>query len=166
MKAILQAIKGSVATLGIPQTTYEHWYEIGGATQAATGHRMEGEAYAHARKVEAIDVGGNFTDPIIGKPSHMQGEVLGVDPQKNELLVEVGYPVHAVLPLEQPAQGFHAGDHVEFEVVGMPRFVLKSAEARPSEGEQQKKPEEDSVEEASEESFPASDPPSWVRQHV
>jgi hypothetical protein len=161
MKVIPVATDGHVVTCAVPHTQYEHAFEVGDpAVLGAPGHRVYGEVYATARKVEPVDVGGNFSEPIAGRPSHMQGAVLSVDPQQHELVVQVGYPVHVMMPPEQDPAAFHAGDHVSFDLAGLPRFEPTS-EPVTTPGAIH-----DAVEEASEESFPASDPPSWTPLHT
>ncbi len=60
-----------------------------------------------ARKLWTVPSGGNFIEPIFGKPRTIQGRVKAIEGQT--LVVQAGIPLHVQLPASDSAVDLNSG---------------------------------------------------------
>src|ERR1041385_5008838 len=91
-KFVVDAVANGVVTLKVPGTNYRNSFVFhGDPAGLAVGSRVRGTIHAPAWKVDCVELGGNYVEPLAGRPRRMQGTILSVDAAKNELTVQVGY---------------------------------------------------------------------------
>ncbi len=126
MRFIVQDAQGDQVTLQIPHTNYRNTFRLAASGVALQpGAALRGTILATARKVEAVSDGGNYVEPLFGRPRRMQGEIIAADAAKNELSVEVGYPVTVRLPDTQKVAEFAVGGRVGWDNAELPTFEMR-----------------------------------------
>jgi hypothetical protein len=129
-KFIVESVESGIATLRVPGSNYRNSFVFHGdpATLPA-GARVRGTIHAPAWKVDRVELGGNYVEPLYGRPRRMQGTILSVDAAKNELTVQVGYEATVKLPAGVKGESFKPGDRVGWDNIEMPTFELQGAAA-------------------------------------
>jgi len=89
-----------------------------GPTTAKVGERREGYIAADAKRVDVVNSGGRYVEPVIGRPRRVQGTVVAVDAGSNTIAVNAGMPIICRLTdPRQRASDFEKGDFVSFDVM-------------------------------------------------
>ncbi|MGE3107437.1 MAG: hypothetical protein AB7G11_00700 [Phycisphaerales bacterium] len=104
-----------------PNTNYElHLIPVGeGAPSLGTpGKRVLGRISARARRVDKVQTGGRFVEPVFGRPRRVQGSILAINAGARTITVDAGVPIECLLTdqRQSPAQ-FVVGDFVSFDVM-------------------------------------------------
>lgn len=130
-KFIVDSIKDGIITLRVPGSNYANSFAIAGDLPAtvAPGARVRGTIVAPAWKVDSVELGGNYVEPLFGRPRRMQGTILAVNAATNELTVQVGYEATVKLPEGAKAGDYKPGQRVGWDNIEMPTFELQSATA-------------------------------------
>lgn len=81
--------------------------------------RVKGVIHAHALRVDVIQAGGRFIEPVFGRPRRLQGRVKSVDVSNNRIVVNCAVPI--VCELTAPGQ---TAD--QFEVTQLVSFDVKA----------------------------------------
>ncbi len=123
MKFIVDSVNDGLVTLKTPNSNYRNTFRFSGSIPSA-GSNVVGRIYANARKAEAVSLGGNYVEPLFGRPRRMQGMVLEQLPDRNELRVQTGYEVTVKLPENQAAAAFPVGTHVGWDNGEWPEFRM------------------------------------------
>ncbi|MGC9260305.1 MAG: hypothetical protein ACP5I8_09570 [Phycisphaerae bacterium] len=123
MKFIVESIENDLLTLKAPNANYRNTFKCSSAGDTAVGRRITGEIHAAARKIEAVSQGGNYVEPLFGRPRRMQGLVLRQNPGNNLLLVQTGYKVTVRLPPQQTAADYPVGSRVGWDNADWPEFI-------------------------------------------
>src|SRR5207249_3707350 len=98
-KFIVESVAEGLITLRAPGSNYRNSFLFNGdPTSLSAGQRVGGAILAPAWKVDNVDLGGNYVEPLYGRPRRMQGAILSINPTANELTVQVGYEVTVKLP--------------------------------------------------------------------
>ena len=99
-KFIVDKVENGQVTLCVPGMNYANTFALPGAVPAAlvAGASVRGTIHATAWKVDRVETGGNYVEPLAGRPRRMQGAVVAVNPAANELTVQVGYEAVVKLP--------------------------------------------------------------------
>lgn len=107
------ATKPRFVRLGFPNTSYEISLLPEGEITTEPGKQIVGTIHARATRLDTISAGGRFVDPVFGRPRRVQGCVIAVNSETNEVIVSAGVPVH-LTPTDkrQKATDFHEGDFV------------------------------------------------------
>ena len=123
-KFIVTEIAGDLLTLKTPRTSYEttlRWSPTGAATPQV-GQIIRGTVHAPAWKLDMVSDGGNYIEPLLGRPRRMQGEIRAVLAATNELTVHVGFDVTVKLPERYDAGKLAVGARVGWDNMDMPTF--------------------------------------------
>ncbi|MFO0831336.1 MAG: hypothetical protein U0637_05760 [Phycisphaerales bacterium] len=109
------ATRPAFLTFLIPNTNYELHLEPSGEVSGQVGRRLVGTIRVHARRIDVTRTGGQFIDPVYGRPRRMQGTVTAI--HEGSLVVDVGTSVH-VVPTDprQTAEDFQVGQFVGFDI--------------------------------------------------
>ncbi|MGN6369883.1 MAG: hypothetical protein ACTHN5_16625 [Phycisphaerae bacterium] len=131
-KFIVESIENNQITLAAPPTNYRNTFILKSENSAAVtvGERVRGTIHAPAWKVDRVDLGGNYVEPLFGRPRRMQGTILSVNAATNELTVQVGYEVTVKLPQRYKAADFLPGQRVGWDNVEIPLFEPVAVPAR------------------------------------
>jgi hypothetical protein len=107
------ATKPRQVRLGFPNTRYQISLLPEGQIGAEPGDRIVGTIHAQATRLDRLNAGGRFIDPVLGRPRRVQGRVVAVKAETNEVIVNAGVPVH-LQPTDkrQKATDFREGDFV------------------------------------------------------
>jgi hypothetical protein len=125
---VLSAEDGRLV-LGLPGTDYQlHLVTDGKAQPDAVGY-IRGRIVAQAMRVDVVDKGGSFVEPVYGRPRRLQGMVLATDPRDNTLTVQGPFPFVCVLNAHQHVVDFHPGQFVSFDVQRGTRFEPAGGES-------------------------------------
>jgi hypothetical protein len=122
-KFILDALQDGLVTLAVPHSNYKNSFQLAGGSLPAPGQKVKGTIHAPAWKAEAVELGGNYVEPLYGRPRRMQGTILSVNAAANELTVQVGYEVTVKLPEKYKAADYQVGSRIGWDNVEIPTFT-------------------------------------------
>lgn len=111
------ATKPAIAVIEFPNSNYQ--LHLVPTSQIATpvGKRIVGTIRVQARRLDIVDTGGNFVEPVIGRPRRVQGRVVEVDETSNTVIVDAGMVIHLSLTdPRQRARQFPKGELVSCDV--------------------------------------------------
>jgi hypothetical protein len=129
-KFVVENIHPGAVTLKVPGSNYRNTFTIAGdQSNLSVGARVRGTIHAPAWKADRVELGGNYVEPLIGRPRRMQGTILTVNPANNELTVQVGYEVTVKLPPKYRAAEFHPSDRVGWDNIEIPAFEMEKSPA-------------------------------------
>lgn len=118
------ATKPGYIKFTVPNTNYELHLRPTGAVSAQVGKRLIGVVKAQARRVDLVQTGGRYVEPVFGRPRRVQGSVVSVDAEANTITVNAGVPIVCALGDErQKAEQFEAGQFVSFDVLDGATFT-------------------------------------------
>lgn len=112
------ATKPPHLVLALHNSDYElHLLPIGPAP-FQPGERAVGRIRADAKRVDVVNSGGRYVEPVIGRPRRVQGTIVATDPDSNSITVNAGVPITCRLcdPNQRAAQ-FQPGQFVSFDVL-------------------------------------------------
>ncbi len=110
--------------VSFPNTSYELHLVPAGSITTPVGKRVIGTIGASAMRIDVVQTGGRFVEPVYGRPRRVQGTVIGT--RGTALVVEATMPIH-IEPTDrrQKATDFKPGDLVAFDVLDGATFVSK-----------------------------------------
>ena len=127
-KFVVESIANGIATLSLPGSNYRNSFSVhGDAAALVQGARVRGAIHAPAWKVDRVEMGGNYVEPLLGRPRRMQGTILSVNAAANELTVQVGYEATVKLPAGARADSFKPGERIGWDNIEIPTFELQPA---------------------------------------
>ncbi len=107
--------------VAIPNTNYQLHLQPEGTIDVAPGKRLRGVVRADVWKLDRVTSGGDYIEPVYGKPRRIQGHVLGAMPEGNGLIVEVhDCPFVGLLPERWDAAAIPLGARVGLDVRNVP----------------------------------------------
>ena len=132
MKFIVESIENDLVTLKTPSANYRNTFKCSSAADLAVGKWVSGSIHAPARKIDVVSEGGNYVEPLFGRPRRMQGLVLRQNVAENSLIVQTAYETTAQLPLQQQAADYPAGSRVGWDNADWPEFVVEKSASVPA----------------------------------
>jgi hypothetical protein len=88
------------------------------------GKRIVGRIDVSARRVDVVDTGGRYVEPVYGHPRRVQGSVLQTDDGTNTITVDACVPIHLRLTdRRQAASEFAIGVLVSCDVLDGATFT-------------------------------------------
>ncbi len=127
-KFIVDSIKDGIITLRVPGSNYANSFALADTAAPLTpGERIRGTIHAPAWKIDSVELGGNYVEPLFGRPRRMQGTILSVNVASNELTVQVGYEATVRLPDLAKASDYKVGQRVGWDNIEIPTFELSPA---------------------------------------
>ena len=106
----------------IPGTQYRLHLATEADLSDRVGQRIRGRITGHALRMHQASAGGNFIEPLDGRPRIVQGTVLAVDPSSNAVIVDLVVPFRLSIAEEQAPGMFASGEMVNFYVEPGCRF--------------------------------------------
>jgi len=108
---------GQRLVAGIPGSNYELHLMPTAPVRVPVGRRTKGIIRLSVWKVDFVSAGGEYIEPIIGRPRRVQGKALGAGPGENSIIIEVvGTPFVAELPERWQASQITPGTRIGVEV--------------------------------------------------
>ncbi len=106
----------ALVKLCLPNTNYELHLVPQGRVRAEEGKRLIGIVRAKARRIDNVQTGGRYVEPVYGRPRRVQGRVIAI--KDGAVVVDAGLPVHCTPtdPRQKP-EGFEIGQIVSFDVL-------------------------------------------------
>lgn len=109
----------------VPNTRYELHLRPTSEINAPQGRRLLGVIRAAARRIDAVGTGGQYVEPVVGRPRRVQGTV--VRTEGGALVVDAGVPVHLSLTdARQRPDQFEVGQMVSCDVLDGATFTPKA----------------------------------------
>ena len=110
--------KPAQIVLAIPNTNYQLHLVPTGPITVEAGKRILGTIQASARRVDVVDTGGRYIEPVFGRPRRIQGRVLAGSDDTRMLVVDAAVPIHCKLTdfRQKPSQ-FAVGELVSFDAL-------------------------------------------------
>lgn len=103
--------------LSFPGTSYQIHLETLRALDTPLGKRAVGTIRVQARRVDVVDTGGRYVEPVYGRPRRVQGRVVSLDHAANAIVVDAGVPIELKLGKLQSASDFREDDLVSCDVL-------------------------------------------------
>lgn len=119
------ATKPAMVTLAIPNTSYELHLVAVGTPIAKPTKRSIGRISARARRIDVVTTGGQYIEPVMGRPRRVQGTVIAME--GSAIVVDAGVPIHCTPNDPRQKSGdFLPGDLVSFDVLDGATFEERS----------------------------------------
>lgn len=110
--------KPAMVKLTFPNTNYEMHLVPAGKVTTEPGKRIMGVIRAKARRVDVVQTGGRYVEPVYGRPRRVQGSIVAVNEGRRSIVVNAGMPIECELTDErQKAGDFAPGQFVSFDVM-------------------------------------------------
>lgn len=120
------ATKPGYIVVSFPNTSYQTHLIPTGPVTAQVGKRIVGVVRGSTRRVDSVQTGGRYVEPVFGRPRRVQGTVVATDGRANTITVNAGFPlVCAIGDERQRAEQFAIGDMVTFDMPEAARFEEK-----------------------------------------
>jgi hypothetical protein len=108
--------------LSIPNTSYELYLAPNGEIRAEVGKRLVGTIRARSRRIDKVQTGGRYIEPVFGKARRIQGTVIGE--AGGALIVNATVPFHITCgDARQKPGDFEIGDMVALDLPEWPTFT-------------------------------------------
>jgi hypothetical protein len=89
------------------------------------GKRILGTIKLQAKRIDTVGTGGQYIEPVYGRPRRVQGTVLRVE--NGAIIIDAGVPIHATLTdARQSLDQFQPGQFVSFDAVAGATFTPAS----------------------------------------
>lgn len=102
--------------LGLPGTDYQLHLQLNIPTGIDEGKSITGQIQARARRVDIVQTGGRYIEPVYGRPRSLQGRISAIDPIANTITVDCSCPFICQLVANQKATAFSQGMLVRFDI--------------------------------------------------
>ncbi len=109
-------------------TNYQMHLIPGAAVSGPADARVIGTIRVESRRVDAVNTGGKYVEPVFGRPRRVQGRVVSWNDGTRTLVVDAGMPIHLeMLDERQNPSDFGAGTLVSCDVLDGATFTPASA---------------------------------------
>lgn len=116
------ATKPAYVKFAVPNTSYEIHLLPQGQLTAQPGKRLIGTIRAQARRIDVVETGGRYVEPVFGRPRRVQGTVTAIE--SGAVVVDAGVPIHCTpTDSRQSAAQFQVGQLVSFDVLDGATFT-------------------------------------------
>ncbi|HEX8877768.1 MAG TPA: hypothetical protein VF777_13540 [Phycisphaerales bacterium] len=114
------ATKPAYIVISVPNTSYQ--IHLLGTAGGEIGKTIVGTVRAKARRIDVVQSGGRYLEPVFGRPRRIQGSIVAID--GSSVVVNAGVPVH-VEPTDprQSAGGFQVGQFISFDALDGATFT-------------------------------------------
>lgn len=119
----LENVNDGHAEFSVPGTEYRLDLQVEPGFEGEVGRRIRGVVRGTALRIHQARAGGNFIEPLQGRPRIVQGTVLAVDGETDEVIVDLVVPMRIRPVTDQPAAVFATGDVVNFYMEPGTRFA-------------------------------------------
>lgn len=117
-------VKPAVMKVTFLNTNYELHLVPAGVIKTEPGKRIIGVIRAKARRVDVVETGGRYVEPVIGRPRRVQGSIIVTNEGRRSIVVDAGVPIECELMDDRQKPGdFAAGQFVSFDVMDGATFT-------------------------------------------
>lgn len=114
--------KDGMIALNLPGTDYQLHLAVTSAPATNAQKRVTGKVVAQAKRIDVVNTGGVFIEPVIGRPRRLQGRIIAQDASANTLTIKAVVPFICKLDANQKADTFPIGALVSFDIERGARF--------------------------------------------
>jgi hypothetical protein len=125
----LVSLDAGFGIFAVPGTGYRLTLEVPEGFDAPIGRRIRGRVRGRALRMHRTGAGGNFIEPLDGRPRIVQGTVLAIDPAADEVLMDLVVPIRLEMFEGQSASEFATGEMVNFYMHPGATFTPETVEA-------------------------------------
>lgn len=119
------ATKTGFIKVSFPNTSYELHLIPLQPSRTEPGKKVHGVIRAKARRIDTVQTGGRYVEPVFGRPRRVQGTVISAS--ATEILINAGVPIHlSPTDARQKAADFQPGQFVSCDVMDGATFEEKS----------------------------------------
>jgi hypothetical protein len=117
------ATKAGFVKVSFPNTSYELHLAPAAPVRTEPGKKVLGVIRAKARRIDTVETGGRYVEPVFGRPRRVQGTVISVG---DSVLVNAGVPIH-LTPTDprQKLSDFQPGQFISCDVMDGATFEEK-----------------------------------------
>ena len=110
----LVSLDAGFGIFAVPGTGYRLTLQVPEGFDAPIGRRIRGRVRGRALRMHRTGAGGNFIEPLDGRPRIVQGTVLAIDLAADEVLMDLVVPIRLEMFEGQSASEFATGEMVNF----------------------------------------------------
>jgi hypothetical protein len=125
----LVSLDAGFGIFAVPGTGYRLTLEVPEGFDAPIGRRIRGRVRGRALRMHRTGAGGNFIEPLDGRPRIVQGTVLAIDLAADEVLMDLVVPIRLEMFEGQSASEFATGEMVNFYMHPGASFTPETVEA-------------------------------------
>ena len=116
-RAVLAESHDDHVILSVPGTDYRIRLVVDARIPHEVGKRIRGVIRAQARRIDVVQTGGRFVEPVYGRPRRVQGTICAIDPAEDTVavLVHQNVPIVCRTNGQQRATAFRVGQLVSFD---------------------------------------------------
>jgi len=107
----------------IPGTSYQLGLSTYQPVSTEAGKRIIGTIRAQARRIDVVQSGGKYIEPVYGRPRRIQGNVVAVNPADQTVTIDATVPIVCKTDGKQRAESFKIGDFVACDVTSGSSFT-------------------------------------------
>ena len=115
-RAVVKSIASDHIVLSFADTNYEMHLVPTQPIAAQVGKRIRGVIRAQARRIDIVQTGGRYVEPVYGRPRRIQGQIIATDLPGSTVTVAAPMPIVCRTDARQRAGDFQIGDFVSFDV--------------------------------------------------
>ena len=116
-RGVLESSGADHIVVSFPNTNYQMHLVPTAPALREIGKRIIGTIRVDARRVDVVDTGGKYVEPVFGRPRRVQGRVLALSDSARTLTVDAGMTIHLhLLDDRQRPSDFTHGDLVSCDV--------------------------------------------------
>jgi len=116
VRGILREVAEQHIVLEVPGTNYRVHLVPTAPIATPVGKRITGRIDAQARRIDICHTGGNYIDPVFGRPRNLQGRVLAQLHSEGTLVIKPVVPMFIRLKVPQVPTMFDEGVLVTFAI--------------------------------------------------
>jgi hypothetical protein len=125
----LVSLDAGFGIFAVPGTGYRLTLQVPEGFDAPIGRRIRGRVRGRALRMHRTGAGGNFIEPLDGRPRIVQGTVLAIDLAADEVLMDLVVPIRLEMFEGQSASEFATGEMVNFYMHPGASFTPETVEA-------------------------------------
>jgi hypothetical protein len=125
----LVSLDAGFGIFAVPGTGYRLTLQVPEGFDAPIGRRIRGRVRGRALRMHRTGAGGNFIEPLDGRPRIVQGTVLAIDLAADEVLMDLVVPIRLEMFEGQSASEFATGEMVNFYMHPGASFTPEPVEA-------------------------------------
>lgn len=118
------ATKPAYVSITFLNTSYELHLLPTAPVTTTPGKRIIGHIHAQARRVDKVQTGGRYVEPVMGRPRRVQGSIVAINAAARTITIDAGVPIECTLTDRRQHPGeFAVGEFVSMDVLDGARFA-------------------------------------------
>ncbi len=116
-RGVLAASGPDRIVMSIPGTDYQMHLIVERPPKTPVGKRIMGVICAQGRRIDVVQTGGKYIEPVYGRPRRIQGPIVAIDPGAQSVTVDATVPIVCKTDGKQRAEQFKVGDFVALDLL-------------------------------------------------